>query len=167
MGESGAEQFSVEVLCCYWQSGHGQATQPPRRPHTSHMSCRDISMAEPSGLSTVWPGQLQKQLQFRSRGEAALGINLHPGKHPNNHHHGNHSNPPLGNVTEWLQAPTMLLSMCGHFGLAKAVATLRLSMITICKLRASFLFTQSHVLSLGLKMHWSKSVKSCDCDQRS
>ena len=36
-------------------------------------------------------------------------------------------------------------------GLAKAVAALRLSMITICKLQASFLFTESHVLSLGLK----------------
>ena len=30
-----------------------------------------------------------------------------------------------------------------------------------------FLLTESHVLSLGLKMHWSKSVKSCECDQRS
>ena len=98
----------VEVLCCYWQSGHEQAAQPPRRPHASHISCRDISMAEPSGLSTVWLGQLQKQLQSRSKGEAARGINLHPGKHPNNHH-GNHSNPHLGNVTEWLHAPTMLL----------------------------------------------------------
>ena len=108
----------VEVLCCYWQSGHEQATQPPRRPHASHISCRDISMAEPSGLSTVWLGHLQKQLQSRSRGEAARGINLHPGKHPNNHH-GNHSNPHLGNVTEWLHAPTMLLLMCGHLAWQK------------------------------------------------
>ena len=35
-------------------------------------------------------------------------------------------------------------------GLAKAYATLHLSMITVYKLQASFLFTESHVLSLGL-----------------
>ena len=38
-------------------------------------------------------------------------------------------------------------------GLAKAFAAFRLSMITICKLQVSFLFTESHVLSFGLKMH--------------
>ena len=36
-------------------------------------------------------------------------------------------------------------------GLAKPYATLHLSMITVYKLQASFLFTESHVLSLGLK----------------
>ena len=45
----------------------------------------------------------------------------------------------------------------------KAFAALRLSMNTIYKLQASFLLTKSHVLSLGLRTHWSKSVKSSDC----
>ena len=38
-----------------------------------------------------------------------------------------------------------------RLGLAKAFAALHLSMITVCKLQASFLFIESHVLSLGLK----------------
>ena len=50
---------------------------------------------------------------------------------------------------------------------AKAFAALPLSMATIYKLQASVLLTGPHMLSLGFKMHWSKSLKSCDCDQRS
>ena len=44
---SGAEQLNS------FQASFSSATQPPRRPHASHMSCRDISMAELSPLSTV------------------------------------------------------------------------------------------------------------------
>ena len=47
--------------------------------------------------------------------------------------------------------PSCWLLMCGD--VTKAFAALRLSMITIYKLQVSFLFTESHVLSLGLKMH--------------
>ena len=130
------------------------------------MSCRDISMAEPSGLSTVWLGQLQKQLQSRSRGEAVIGISLHPRKHPNNRHQGIHSNPHLGNVTDWLHAFIMLPLMCRPL-LGKSLCRSLLEHDYICKLQASFLFTESRVPSLGLKMHWSKSVESCNCDQRS
>ena len=57
---------------------------------------------------------IQKQLQ-----EAAIGISLHPGKHPNNRHQGNHSNPHFGNATAWLHAPTMLPLMCGHLAWQK------------------------------------------------
>ena len=96
---------SFLARCFLWFRGWAAQL---RRPYASHMSCRDISM-EPSPLSTVWLGQLQKQLQSRSRGEAALGINLHRGKHPNNRHHRNHSNPHFGNATEWLHAPPCCL----------------------------------------------------------
>ena len=92
-------------------------------------------------------------------------INLHPGKYPNNRHQGNNSNPHFGNETAWLHAPTILSSM---WHLAKA-KSLQLSTWTwpSANCRLLFLFTESHVLSLGLKMHWSKSVESCNCDQRS
>ena len=163
---SGAEQLSGNIQL-WWKCFFCYCTQQQRRPHTSHMSWRDISMADPSPLSTVWLGQLQKQLQSRSRGEAALGVNLHPREASKQSLSRKPPQPTLWECN-WMIACTHHAAFdVWTLGLAKAFATLRLSMITICKLQASFLFTESHALSLGLTMHWSKSVKSCDCDQRS
>ena len=76
------------AFCCRDVGPNG-----PNATYSKQLSGKMLSLwlAEPSPLSTVWLGQLQKQIQSRSRGEATIGINLHPGKRPNNRHQGNHS----------------------------------------------------------------------------
>ena len=104
----------VEVLCCYWQSG--VEGRPPSR-HAGHTPA--TCLAETFLLLSQVICQLFDLGNSRSREEAALGINLHPGKHPNNRHQENHSNPHFGNETTWLHAPTMLPLMCGDLAWQK------------------------------------------------
>ena len=122
------------------------------------MSCRAISMADPTPSSTAW------LIDFLGKSKGCwiqvvrkpqleeICLTLQAVNHQKSEsHQGNHSNPHFGNATAWLHATLMLP-------------------FRVWRLRQKPLLLFEHDYNLqtaisgaipGSQMHWSKSVKSC------
>ena len=122
------------------------------------MSCRAISMADPTPSSTAW------LIDFLGKSKGSwiqvvrkpqleeICLTLQAVNHQKSEsHQGNHSNPHFGNATAWLHATLMLP-------------------FRVWRLRQKPLLLFEHDYNLqtaisgatpGSQMHWSKSVKSC------
>ena len=153
----------VEVLCCNCRSDFTSTTYGVPKKATRgwkvatipEMSCRAISMADPTPLSTAWLlGQIKRILN-PGRAEAAISSGCQPSKE------SKPSRKPL-QPTLWechcmiARNPHAAFFVCGDFDKSLCCS---LSMITIYKLR-------SQVLSLGLKCtdrsQWSLAVSGQD-----
>ena len=122
------------------------------------MSCRAISMADPTPSSTAWlidflgksKGCWIQVVQKPQLEEICLTLQA-VNHQKSESHQGNHSNPHFGNATAWLHATLMLP-------------------FRVWRLRQKPLLLFEHDYNLqtaisgaipGSQMHWSKSVKSC------